>query len=69
VEAFRFAKELGITTIAFTGETGGILRDLADILINVPSSNTPRIQEAHVMVWHIICGLFEEECAINECYG
>ena len=65
VEAFRLAKELGISTIAFTGESGGILRDLADILINVPSGDTPRIQEAHIMVGHIICELVEKEFLIN----
>jgi len=65
MEAFRLAKELGISTLAFTGESGGILRDLADILINVPSSDTPRIQEAHIMVGHIICELVEKEFVVN----
>ena len=65
VEVFRLAKELGISTVAFTGESGGILRDLADILINVPSNDTPRIQEAHIMVGHIICELVEKEFLIN----
>ena len=65
VEAFRLAKEIGISTIAFTGESGGILRNLADILINVPSNDTPRIQEAHIMVGHIICELVEKEFVVN----
>lgn len=65
VEAFRLAKELGISTVAFTGESGGILRNIADILINVPSSDTPRIQEAHIMVGHIICELVEKEFVVN----
>ena len=65
VEVFRLAKELGISTVAFTGESGGILRDLADILINVPSNDTPRIQEAHIMVGHIICELVEKEFVVN----
>ena len=65
VEAFRLAKELGISTVAFTGESGGILRNLADILINVPSNDTPRIQEAHIMVGHIICELVEKEFVVN----
>ena len=65
MEAFRLAKELGISTLAFTGESGGILRDLADILINVPSNDTPRIQEAHIMVGHIICELVEKEFVVN----
>jgi len=61
VEAFKLAKKIGIKTIALTGENGGILKDLADILINVPSNNTPRIQEAHIMIGHIICELVEKE--------
>lgn len=55
IEAFKKAKELGIMTIAFTGDTGGKLKDLADILINVPSNDTPRIQESHITIGHIIC--------------
>jgi D-sedoheptulose 7-phosphate isomerase len=43
-----------------TGETGGKLKDLADILINVPSTDTPRIQEAHILIGHIICQIVEE---------
>lgn len=65
VEAFRLAKELGISTVAFTGESGGILRNLTDILINIPSNDTPRIQEAHIMVGHIICELVEKEFVVN----
>ena len=66
VEAFRLAKEIGIITIAFTGESGGILRNLADILINVPSNDTPRIQEAHILIGHIICELVEKEFVNNQ---
>jgi len=58
--AFAKAKNLGIKTIALTGDTGGMLKDIADLLINVPADKTPRIQEAHIMIGHIICELVEE---------
>jgi D-sedoheptulose 7-phosphate isomerase len=51
---------MGITTIAFTGEGGGKMKELSDILMNVPSNDTPRIQECHITVGHIICQLAEE---------
>lgn len=44
-----------------TGETGGKMKDYADILLNVPSKDTPRIQESHIMIGHIICELVETE--------
>jgi len=61
VEAFKIAKKIGIKTVAFTGENGGILKDFADILINVPSNDTPRIQESHILIGHIVCELVEKE--------
>jgi D-sedoheptulose 7-phosphate isomerase len=60
IKAFETAKSLGMTTIAFTGESGGKLKEIADYLINVPSTDTPRIQESHIMIGHIICELVEE---------
>ncbi len=60
LKALRTAKDQGMTTIGFTGETGGKMRDLCDILIPIPSNDTPRIQECHIMVGHIICELVEE---------
>jgi len=60
VEAFKSAKAAGMITIAFTGDTGGILKEVADYLINIPSANTPRIQESHIMVGHIICEWVEQ---------
>jgi D-sedoheptulose 7-phosphate isomerase len=60
INAFQVAKEKGMTTIAFTGSTGGKMKELSDYLINVPSSDTPRIQESHIMLGHIICQLVEE---------
>jgi len=60
VEAFKAAKEKGMITVGFTGATGGKLKDLSDHLFNVPSTITPRIQESHIMLGHIICQLVEE---------
>ncbi len=60
VEAFKAAKEKGMITVGFTGETGGKLKELSDHLFNVPSTVTPRIQESHIMLGHIICQLVEE---------
>ncbi|SHH26871.1 D-sedoheptulose 7-phosphate isomerase [Thermosipho atlanticus] len=61
VEAMKFAKENGIFTIGLTGKTGGKMAEFSDILLNVPSSDTPRIQEAHIMIGHIICEIIEDE--------
>lgn len=59
--AFRKAKELGVITVAMTGETGGEMKAMADYLLNVPSTDTPRIQEAHIMLGHIICEIVEAQ--------
>jgi len=61
INAFEVAKEKGMTTIAFTGASGGRLKEIAGYLINVPSNDTPRIQESHIMLGHIICQLVEEQ--------
>lgn len=61
VKAFEAAKKMGLITVAFTGETGGTLKPISDILINVPSSDTPRIQEAHILLGHIVCEEVEKE--------
>ncbi|MDQ3279007.1 MAG: D-sedoheptulose 7-phosphate isomerase [Bacteroidota bacterium] len=60
VKAFESAKAMGVVTVGFTGITGGMLKGLSDYLIAVPSSDTPRIQESHLLVGHIICQLAEE---------
>ena len=57
--AFEAAKEMGVKIIAMTGETGGTMKYMADILLNVASQDTPRIQESHIMIGHIICELVE----------
>jgi D-sedoheptulose 7-phosphate isomerase len=61
VKAFEVAKGKGIVTVGFTGLTGGLMKELSDFLINVPSMDTPRIQESHIMLGHIICQLVEEK--------
>ena len=61
LKAFETAREKGVITIGFTGETGGKLKPLSDFLINVPSKDTPRIQEAHILLGHIVCQLVEEQ--------
>lgn len=59
-KAFVVAKQKGMITIGLTGESGGKMKPLSDLLINVPSGDTPRIQEAHMMIGHIVCQLVEE---------
>src|SRR5580658_6998216 len=61
LKAFETAREKGITTIGMTGQGGGKLAALSDHLIDIPSRNTPRIQEAHMLLGHIICQLVEEK--------
>lgn len=64
--AIKQAKKMGIKTVALTGGGGGALAKLADISLIVPSSSTPRIQEAHITIGHIICELVEEAvCQAN----
>jgi D-sedoheptulose 7-phosphate isomerase len=59
--AFRKAKELGVITVAMTGASGGEMKEMADYLLNVPSTDTPRIQESHIMLGHIICEIVEAQ--------
>jgi D-sedoheptulose 7-phosphate isomerase len=61
VKAFETAKEKKIITVGFTGLSGGLMKSLSDYFINIPSTDTPRIQESHIMVGHIICQLVEEK--------
>ena len=61
IKAFETAREKKVTTIGFTGKSGGKLKELSDVLFNVPSTDTPRIQESHIMIGHIICQLVEEK--------
>ncbi len=61
IKAIEQAKENGMISVGLTGESGGKMKNICDYLINVPSNDTPRIQEAHIMVGHIICQLVEQE--------
>jgi D-sedoheptulose 7-phosphate isomerase len=61
INALQSAKEMGMTTIAFTGAEGGALKDHVDICFHAPSQNTPRIQEVHIAVAHTLCELIEQE--------
>ena len=61
IAAFETAKEKGMHTIGFTGEGGGKMKSISDYLFNVPSNDTPRIQESHILIGHIICQLVEEQ--------
>lgn len=60
LNAAEAARKKGMTVIGMTGEKGGKLKELSDILLNIPSSDTPRIQESHILLGHIICQLTEE---------
>ena len=59
VKAFEMAKSKQVVTIGFTGHQGGKMKAISDYLINIPSNDTPRIQESHILVGHIICELVE----------
>ncbi|CAL1517637.1 D-sedoheptulose 7-phosphate isomerase [Chitinophaga sp. MM2321] len=59
LEAIKTAKEKGMIVVSMTGSTGGKMKEGSDFLINIPSTDTPRIQEAHITVGHIICEIVE----------
>ena len=61
INAFKSAKEKNITTVALVGRDGGEMAKLADIALVVPSDSTPRIQESHILIGHIICDIIEKE--------
>ncbi len=61
IKAFELARQMNIITVGFTGAGGGQMKALSDYWINVPSNDTPRIQESHITVGHIICQLTEEK--------
>jgi D-sedoheptulose 7-phosphate isomerase len=60
------ARDAGARTIALLGGTGGRIRDLVDLAIVAPSSDTPRIQEAHITIIHVVCDLVEEALSADE---
>ena len=61
IKALEVAKEKGMITIGMTGASGGKMKELCTYLLNVPSNDTPRIQESHILLGHIICQLIEEK--------
>jgi len=65
VKAMQKAKELCVLTVGFTGKNGGKMKEICDVMICIPSDDTPRIQEAHILIGHIICQLIEEEMFPN----
>jgi len=66
LRAFKIAQEKNMTTILFSGESGGKIKTYSDHVINVPSTDTPRIQESHIMIGHIMCELIEDKIFKNE---
>ena len=61
LNAVQVAKSLRAITIGFTGKDGGLLKSVVDICLKIPSDNTPRIQECHITVGHIVCSIVEKE--------
>lgn len=61
IKGLEAAKKLGCVTIAMTGHSGGKMKNIPEILINIPSNKNTRIQEAHITIGHIICALVERE--------
>lgn len=68
IEGLRVAKRRGMTTVGLTGTDGGKLKGAADYCLCVPSQDTPRIQEVHILVGHIWCELIEQALFGNESY-
>lgn len=66
VKAFEQGQTQGMTIVAMTGETGGTMKDHCDYLLNMPSTDTPRIQECHMLIGHAICELVEEALFTRE---
>jgi len=65
VNAFASARGRGIATVGLTGAGGGAMRGLSDVLINIPSTDTPRVQECHILVGHILCALVERRLFVD----
>lgn len=59
IEALKTARKMGLITVGLTGENGGMMDVLCDLCIKVPSTSTPRIQECHILIGHIICSMVE----------
>ena len=63
LNAIKQANEQGLVTVSMTGEAGGLIAQISDYQINIPSSDTPRVQECHILVGHIICEIVERKMA------
>jgi D-sedoheptulose 7-phosphate isomerase len=61
LNALQTARSMGVSTLGFTGNRGGPMGELCDLLFAVPSADTPKIQEGHLVIGHILCGLVERE--------
>ena len=61
VRALKAATKAGATAVAFTGQGGGALAAIAEVLIAVPSTDTARIQEMHILIGHMLCGVLETD--------
>ena len=61
MKAAKDAKALGMIVVGMTGEKGGKLREVADVLLNMPSNDTPRLQECHLLIGHLLCQIIEAE--------
>ncbi len=61
LKAIEVAKKQGMIVVGFTGKTGGKMKEMCDFLVNIPSTDTPRIQESHILIGHIICQIVEAE--------
>lgn len=59
IKALEVANELGMITVGMTGETGGKMKEVSKFLLNIPSKDTPRIQECHILLGHILCEIVE----------
>jgi D-sedoheptulose 7-phosphate isomerase len=65
VNALKLASKMGCRTIAFSGKKTGIMNEVCDLTLNVPSNNTPRIQELHIILGHVICHLIDQNFKTN----
>jgi D-sedoheptulose 7-phosphate isomerase len=60
INAINVAKKFGCKSVGFSGKNGGAMRDICDVNVIIPSDNTPRIQEMHILVGHIICQIIDD---------
>ena len=65
IRAVEAARTIGAVTVGFTGGSGGRIKDMVDICFRAPSEHTPRIQEAHLLVWHAVCDAVEAEICLR----